>query len=325
MKLTDILAHSPRPFASFEIVPPLKGSDATRLYDTLEPLLRFRPPFINVTCHRDEVEYRDNGDGTFSKLTLRRRPGTIAIVAAIMKRCEALGGDAAKTEVVPHVICGGASRTTVESELLDLHFLGVQNIMALRGDAMPGQKKFVPDPDGFAHPSELVSMIGDLNRGVYLDPGVKDGVATDFCVGVAGYPEKHFEAANIDEDIERLKEKVDAGAGYIVTQMCFDNSRFYDFRDRCRAAGITVPIIPGLKPLVSARQVDNLPRAFHIDIPEALAAAMRQATTKEDAVKVGVSWAVEQSRDLLKHNVPAIHYYTMSRARAVSAVVEEVF
>ena len=222
MKVIDILRGSKRPFASFELVPPLKGSDASRLYQSLDPLMEFQPPFINITCHRDEVEYVPNGDGTYTRMTLAKRPGTVAIVAAIMRRYPEL-------EIVPHVICGGSSSSHVESELLDLHFLGINNIMALRGDALPGQKHFAPEPDGFAHSSELVGMISNLNRGQYLDPTVKNGLATDFCIGVAAYPEKHFEAANLESDICHLKQKVEAGADYIVTQMFFDNDRFFRF------------------------------------------------------------------------------------------------
>ena len=238
-KVIDIINASERPFASFELVPPLKGSDVNRLYAQLDPLMQFHPPFINVTCHRDEVEYVSNGDGTYTKMTLAKRPGTVAIVAAIMRRYPQI-------EIVPHVICGGASRSKVESELLDLHFLGIRNVVALRGDAIPGQRFFIPEPDGFSHSAELVAMISQLNRGNYLDPTVKNGLPTDFCVGVAAYPEKHYEAANLDTDIQHLKQKVEAGADYIVTQMFFDNSQYFRFVDRVRSAGISVPVIPGL-------------------------------------------------------------------------------
>lgn len=199
MKVIDILNSSKAPFASFELVPPLKGSEVTKLYNSIDPLMEFHPPFINVTCHRDEIEYTPNSDGSYTKLTLAKRPGTIAIVAAIMRRYD--------VQIVPHVICGGASKSKVESELLDLHFLGIHNVVALRGDAIPGQRFFQPEPDGFAHSDELVAMISNLNRGSYLDPTVKDGVATDFCVGVAAYPEKHFEAANLETDIQYLEAK----------------------------------------------------------------------------------------------------------------------
>lgn len=317
-KVIDILNGSKKPFASFELVPPLKGSDVSRLYDSIDPLMEFEPPFINVTCHRDEVEYVPNADGTYTKLTLAKRPGTVAIVAAIMRRYPQL-------EIVPHVICGGASRSKVESELLDLHFLGIQNIVALRGDAIPGQRFFIPEPDGFSHTDELVAMIHQLNGGQYLDPTVKNGLSTDFCVGVAAYPEKHYEAANLDTDISYLKRKVEAGADYVVTQMFFDNQQFFSFVERCREAGITVPIIPGLKPISSKRQIELLPRSFHIDIPQELVAMLSAAKTSDDAYQAGIEWCVSQSRELLNHGVPAIHYYTMAKTDNVRKIVSAVF
>ena len=318
MKVIDILNSSQHPFASFELVPPLKGSDVTRLYDSIDPLMEFEPPFINVTCHRDEVEYVLNSDGTYTKMTLAKRPSTIAIVAAIMRRFPQL-------EIVPHVICGGASRSKVESELLDLHFLGIQNVVALRGDAIPGQRFFIPEPDGFSHSSELVGMIHNLNEGQYLDPTVKNGLSTDFCVGVAAYPEKHYEAANLDTDIQHLKEKVEAGADYIVTQMFFDNSQYFHFVKQLREAGITVPVIPGLKPISSQRQIDLLPRSFHIDIPQALVSELNKTKNPLDAYQVGIEWAIEQSRELLANGAPAIHYYTMAKTDNVRQIVKAVF
>ena len=318
MKVIDILNSSQKPFASFELVPPLKGSDVSRLYDSIDPLMQVQPPFINITCHRDEVEYVPNGDGSYRKMTLAKRPSTIAIVAAIMRRYPHL-------EIVPHVICGGASQSRVESELLDLHFLGIQNVVALRGDAIPGQRFFIPEADGFSHSSELVAMIRHLNGGQYLDPTVKNGLSTDFCVGVAAYPEKHFEAANLDVDIQHLKQKVEAGADYIVTQMFFDNQQYFHFVERLREVGITVPVIPGLKPISSQRQIDLLPRSFHIDIPQALVNEINKAKTADAVYQVGIEWTIEQSRDLLAHGAPAIHYYTMAKPDNVCQIVEKVF
>lgn len=318
MKVIDILNNSRQPFASFELVPPLKGSDVTRLYDSIDPLMEFAPPFINVTCHRDEVEYVPNADGTYTKMTLAKRPSTIAIVAAIMRRYPSL-------QIVPHVICGGASRSKVESELLDLHFLGVQNVVALRGDAIPGQRFFIPETDGFSHSSELVALISNLNQGHYLDPTVKNGLPTDFCIGVAAYPEKHYEAANLDTDIQYLKQKVEAGADYIVTQMFFDNNSYFSFVDRLRQAGITVPVIPGLKPISSQRQIDLLPRSFHIDIPQPLVSELRQSKGADAAYQIGIEWAIQQSRELLAHGAPAIHYYTMAKSDNVCKIVKAVF
>ena len=316
-KVIDILKRSRSPFASFELVPPLKGSDVSKLYSSIEPLMEFAPPFLNVTCHRDEVEYHENSDGTYTRMTLAKRPGTIAIVAAIMKRFS--------IDIVPHVICGGASKHKIESEMLDLHFLGIDNVVALRGDAIPGQRFFIPDPEGFAHTDELVGMISNLNKGRYLDPTVVNGLPTDFSIGVAGYPEKHYEAANMDTDIQHLKEKVEKGADYVITQMFFDNACYYDFVDRCRKAGITVPIIPGLKPISVARQIDLLPRSFHLDIPQDLVNEILKAKTKEQVYEAGVAWCVAQSQDLLRHGVPAIHYYTMGKADNIRKIVKTVF
>ena len=316
-KVIDILKRSRSPFVSFELVPPLKGSDVSKLYSSIEPLMEFAPPFLNVTCHRDEVEYHENSDGTYTRMTLAKRPGTIAIVAAIMKRFS--------IDIVPHVICGGASKHKIESEMLDLHFLGIDNVVALRGDAIPGQRFFIPDPEGFAHTDELVGMISNLNKGRYLDPTVVNGLPTDFSIGVAGYPEKHYEAANMDTDIKHLKEKVEKGADYVITQMFFDNARYYDFVDRCRKAGITVPIIPGLKPISVARQIDLLPRSFHLDIPQDLVNEILKAKTKEQVYEAGVAWCVAQSQDLLRHGVPAIHYYTMGKADNIRKIVKTVF
>ena len=318
MKVIDILNGSQRPFASFELVPPLKGSDASRLYQSLDPLMEFQPPFVNITCHRDEVEFVPNGDGNYTRMTLAKRPSTVAIVAAIMRRYPEL-------EIVPHVICGGSSCSRVESELLDLHFLGINNIVALRGDALPGQKHFQPESDGFAHSSQLVGMINNLNNGQYLDPTVKQGHSTNFCIGVAAYPEKHYEAANMETDIQHLKQKVEAGADYIITQMFFDNEKFYRFVDLCRKAGITVPIVPGLKPISTKKQIDMLPRSFHIDIPQELVSLMDKAKTAEDAYQLGIDWAISQSRDLLQHGFRAIHYYTMAKPDNVCQIVRAVF
>ena len=317
-KVIDILRASNKPFASFELVPPLKGSDVSLLYQSIDPLMQFKPPFINVTCHRDEIEYVPNPDGTYTKMTLAKRPSTVAIVAAIMRRYPDL-------EIVPHVICGGASQSKVESELLDLHFLGIRNVMALRGDALPGQRFFIPEEDGFSHSSELVGLVSRLNKGQYLDPTVKNGLPTDYCIGVAAYPEKHYEAANLQTDIQYLKQKVEAGADYIVTQMFFDNSRFFHFVDCCRQAGITVPIIPGLKPISSPKQIALLPRSFHIDLPQELVSLLQNCRTTEDAYQTGIEWAIRQSRELLAHGVPAIHYYTMARADNVCQIVKAVF
>ena len=317
MKVADILKGNHKPFTSFELVPPLKGSDINKLYSSIEPLMEFNPPFINMTAHRDEIEYRLSPDGTFRQLTVTKRPGTVAIAAAIMKRFD--------VEVVPHVICGGATKNEVENLLLDLNFLGIQNVMALRGDAVPGEKYFTPTPGGHRHSSELVEQIARMNSGKYLDDALKDAVATDFCVGVAGYPEKHCEAPNLDMDIEYLKRKVECGAEYIVTQMFFDNSKFFSFVKKCREAGITVPIIPGIKPISTQRHIELLPQAFSIDIPQELMKELLRCKSSEAIYRLGIEWAVLQCKELLESGARAVHFYTMGKADNIREIIRRAF
>ena len=308
MKVTDILSSTTKPFPSLEFVPPLKGGDINKLYQALDPLMEFKPPFINVTCHRDE-----RADGR----VITKRPGTVAIAAAIMKRFQ--------IEVVPHILCAYASREEIENELIDLNFLDIENVLALRGETSADRMSFTPFPDGYSHSAQLVRQIVDLNHGRYIDNAITNGVPTHFCIGVAGYPEKHYEAASMDEDIRHLKEKVDAGAGYIITQMFFDNRHFYKFRDLCRKEGITVPIIPGLKPVSSKKQLTSLPKAFSISLPGTLEYEVNQCRDDAQVYETGIRWAILQSRDLLKHGVPAIHYYTMGRGDNIREILKEVF
>lgn len=317
MKVTDILHHQNQPFASFELVPPLRGSDIRKLYQAIEPLMEFAPPFLNITFHRDEVEFRQKPDGTFEKITVTKRPGSVAIAAAIMKRFQ--------VEVVPHLICGGASKHQLENDLIDLNFLDIENVVALRGDAIPGQKYFVPEPDGHKYSCELVAQIHRMNQGLYLDETLTEAVATNFCIGVAGYPEKHYEAPNPETDIHHLKQKIDAGADYIVTQMFFDNQRFFNFVDKCREAGIQVPIIPGLKPISTYTHIEMLPRAFSIDIPEDLMKEIRKCKDNKAIYQVGIEWCTMQSKELLKQGAPAIHYYTMGKADNIREILKRSF
>lgn len=316
-KVIDIINKKTAPFASFELVPPLKGSDISKLYASIEPLMEFAPPFINITFHRDEVEYRQKNDGRFEKVILTKRPGSVAIAAAIMKRFP--------VEVVPHLICGGTSKHQLENDLIDLNFLDIQNVVALRGDAIPGQKYFTPEPDGHRYSCELVEQIHNMNQGIYLDSSLTDAVHTNFCIGVAAYPEKHYEAPNIDIDIENLKHKVDAGADYIVTQMFFDNAKFYTFVEKCRAAGISVPIIPGLKPISTSTHIEMLPRAFSIDLPQDLMKEVRKCKDNKEIYRVGIEWCVAQSQDLLAQGAPVIHYYTMGKADNIREILKRTF
>lgn len=302
MKVTDIIQSSPKTIFSFELLPPLKGQNAAKLYETIDELIEFNPAYINLTTHRDEIEYRPVENGLLEKKIVRKRPGTVAIAAAIQHKYG--------IPVVPHVVCGGFTREETENMLIDLNFLGIKNLLALRGDGLSSEKHFVPEKGGHAHANELVEQIVHLRQGKYLDPELKNKTELEFCIGVAGYPEKHAEAPNPDTDLFYLKQKVDAGAGYIVTQMFFDNRKYYDFVDRCRAAGITVPIIPGIKPLALLNQVTMLPKIFSIDIPEEFASEVRKCKTNEAARQVGTEWAILQARDLIANNVPCLHIYT---------------
>ncbi len=302
MKVIDIIQKSEKTVFSFELLPPLKGQNAEKLYRTIDELVDYNPQYINITTHRDEVEFRELPGGLMEKRIVRKRPGTVAIAAAIQH--------AYKIPVVPHVVCGGFTREETENILLDLNFLGVKNVLALRGDGLKSQSAFMPENQGHSHAKELVEQIVNLKRGKYLDPEIKNNTPLDFCIGVAGYPEKHFEASNLEIDLLNLKEKVDAGADYIVTQMFFDNQKYYDFVDRCRAIGITVPIIPGIKPLAMMNQITVLPKLFSIDIPEVFAREVRKCKSNDEARMVGTEWAIEQSRDLIAHKVPCLHIYT---------------
>ena len=307
MKVTDILSSSPKAFPSLEFVPPLKGGDIHRLYDALQPLMEFNPPFMNLTCHRDE---RVDGH------VVTRRPGTVAIAAAVMKKFH--------IEVVPHVLCAYATREELEDDLIDLNFLDIENVMALRGETRQFGH-FVPEAGGHTYASQLVEQIAGLNRGRYLDENISDGVHTHFCVGVAGYPEKHYEAPDAASDIAALKKKVDAGADYIITQMFFDNAVYYRFVDDCRAAGITVPIIPGLKPVSLKKHLTSLPESFDIKLPEDLSREVAACTDDHKVYQLGIEWCVAQSRDLIAHGAPAVHYYTMGRAANIREILEKVF
>lgn len=308
MKISEIIAAHKGAFPSLEIVPPLKGVSKKELLDSIRPYMDFNPPFINVTSHRDEWEYKAQPDGTFTKNLIRRRVSETAVCAAIQSEFP--------VEVVPHILCGGADAAQIESQLNDFKFLGIDNVMALRGDSLLGEKRFTPEPGGYRYAGELVRAIRSFS-------GTS---GKDFCIGVAGYPEKHFEAPNLETDISNLKKKVDEGADFIITQMFFDNSVFYSFRDRCRKAGIEVPIIPGLKPLSSAKQLSLIPEAFSIDIPQELVTEMNLRKDDPDACyHAGLEWCSAQCEDLLKHDVPAIHFYTMGRPDNVVSILKRHF
>jgi len=318
MKVTDYFEKANgNTLISFEVLPPLKGGSMQAIFDSLDPLMEFKPPFIDVTYHREEYIYKRQDTGFYEKTAIRKRPGTVGICAAIMHR---YGVDA-----VPHLICGGFTRHDTENALIDLNFLNINNVLALRGDAAKFDGKFIPTDGGHKYALDLVKQISDMNGGRYLDDNIDDGEQTDFCIGVAGYPEKHFESPNLDLDLDLLKQKIEAGAEYVVTQMFFNNQAYCDFVDKCRAAGINVPIVPGLKPLTKKYQLNALPRIFHIDLPEELSKEMLKAKDKEARREVGIEWCIHQSKELKANGAPCMHYYTMGDSSTIRRVAEAVY
>ncbi|MFN5664252.1 MAG: methylenetetrahydrofolate reductase [NAD(P)H] [Bacteroidota bacterium] len=318
MKLTEILnQHKNETLFSIEILPPLKGKDIKSLYDGIDPLMEFKPAFIDVTYHREEYFLRKIKVGVFYTVYTRKRPGTVAICAAIMNRY--------KVEAVPHLICGGFNKEETENALIDLNFLGIQNVLALRGDGIKNEPSFVPEPDGNKNSLELLEQVTSMNSGRYLDEELENATPTNFCIGVSGYPEKHFEAPNMMSDLKWLKSKVDAGANYIVTQMFFNNQKYADFVTKCREMGINIPIIPGIKPLTTRKQLTALPKIFHIDLPESLVDAVEKCKDDKAVKQVGIEWAIQQSIELKKMGVPVLHYYTMGLSETTKAIASKVF
>jgi methylenetetrahydrofolate reductase (NADPH) len=317
MNVIDIINNSDKTVFSFELLPPLKGSGAGTIYRTIESLVDFDPKYINITTHRDEMVFVERPDGSIEKRVVRKRPGTVAIAADIQHRYN--------IPVVPHILCGGFSKSETEHVLIDLNFMGINNILALRGDGVKTDHVFRPDPNGHANATELVEQVVNLRNGKYLEADLKNNAPLDFCIGVAGYPEKHFEAPNLDSDLAYLKQKVDNGADYIVTQMFFDNQLYYDFVDKCRAIGIDVPIIPGIKPINLKNQLTVLPKLFSISLPQDLADELTKCKNNDDAKVVGTEWAIQQSKDLVAHNVPSLHIYTYGVADNTRKIIEAVF
>jgi methylenetetrahydrofolate reductase (NADPH) len=316
MKVTEHLKKATKPLISFEILPPLKGQGIQSIYDAIDPLMEFDPPFVDVTYHREEYVYKKFPNGMLQKQTTRKRPGTVGICAAIINK---YGIDA-----IPHIICGGFSKEETENALIDLNFLGIDNVLALRGDQIKSESVFEPEPEGHAYASELIAQIVNMNEGKYLDEELDNSASSDFCIGVAGYPEKHFEAPNFKSDLKWLKKKVDMGAEYIVTQMFFDNDKYFDFVKRCRAMDIHVPIIPGLKPLTTQKQLTILPKIFHIDIPEDLADAVAECKDNIAVKQVAIEWGISQAKELIAGGVPCLHYYTMGKPDVTKAIVSGV-
>jgi methylenetetrahydrofolate reductase (NADPH) len=318
MKVTDYFeASKDKTLISFEILPPLKGGSMQAIFNTLDPLMEFKPPFIDVTYHREEFIYRKRPSGYYEKTAIRKRPGTVGICAAIMNR---YGVDA-----VPHLICGGFSKEETENALIDLNFLNVNNVLALRGDAAKFEDKFTPHPEGHALTIDLVRQLANINEGKYLDPNITNGDKTNFCIGISGYPEKHFESPSLKTDMEYTKQKVDAGAGYIVTQMFFNNQKYFDYVKVCKEMGINVPVVPGLKPITKKYQLNSIPRLFFIDLPDDFVKEVNKAKTDDEVKEVGIEWCIQQSKELKAAGVPCLHYYTMGDAATIKRIVEAVY
>ena len=322
MKISEIIKTTAKPYPSLEIVPPLRGITKDELLESIAPFMEFSPKYINVTSHRDEYEFIQLEDGSFKKKMVRNRINETTVCSANMDRY--------KIDTVPHLICGGSTIEEIESKLDNLEFLGINNIVALRGDSISGEKRFTPTPGGYRYASELVEGIRKYQGSQSYRRSHKIETSENnpryFCIGVGAYPEKHFEAANIETDILNLKKKVDAGADYIITQMFFDNKVYYDFVEKCREAGIEVPIIPGLKPLSTARQVSLLPESFSLNIPFELTEAIRNAKDDKKAIyEIGTQWCIQQCKDLLSHGVPAVHFYTMGKTDNIVSILKECF
>jgi len=318
MKVTDHIKNATgKTLFSIEILPPLKGENIRVLFDNIDPLMEFKPPFIDVTYHREEYVYKKKENGLLEKSSTRKRPGTVGICAAIQNRY--------KVDTVPHIICGGFTREETENALIDLQFLGIDNVLTLQGDAIKTEARFIPDPDGHKYASELLQQVVAMNHGKFLDDELGSASPTNFCVGVAGYPEKHFSSPNLKTDVKYLKHKVDLGAEYIVTQMFFDNQKYFDFVSLCREAGIQVPIIPGIKPITAKSQANVLPTVFHIDLPEDLADEVEKCKDNAAVKLVGIRWAIQQSKELIKFGVPTLHFYSMGKSDPIYKIAKELF
>ena len=318
MKVTEhIHRANGKPLFSVEILPPLKGQDVNATFKTLDPLIELNPAFIDVTYHRQEYIYKQKENGLLKRYQVRKRPGTVAICAAIQNHY--------KIDAIPHLICGGFSKEDTEDALIDLNFLGIDNVLALRGDPIKTEKNFIPEAGGNAYASELIEQVTSLNNGKYLDDELQESQKMDFCIGVAGYPEKHFESPNLGMDMHYLKEKVDLGADYIVTQMFFDNQKYFEFVRKCREMKIYVPIIPGIKPLSTLSQLKSIPQSFYIDLPESLAMEVLKAKDKESIKEIGIEWCINQCQELIEFGVPGLHFYTMSNSINTQRVANAIF
>lgn len=318
MKVTQHIENAKgKPLFSFEILPPLKGQNIQSIFDSIDPLMEFNPPFIDVTYHREEYEFKELSNGLLQKKIVKKRPGTVGICAAIQNKYN--------VDAIPHILCGGFTKEDTENLLIDLDFLGIDNVVALRGDALKNETYFKPEKEGNEFASDLVLQISNLNNGIYLDEDLKNSAKTNFCIGVAGYPEKHMEAPSLDSDIHFLKEKIKNGADYIITQMFFDNKKFFDFVEKCRAAGITIPIIPGLKPISTKKQLNLIPHRFSIELPDDLIMEVVKAKDNDVVKQIGIDWCIQQSKELVAAGIPVLHYYSMGKAENIKAIASKVF
>ncbi|MDX1828745.1 MAG: methylenetetrahydrofolate reductase [NAD(P)H] [Lutibacter sp.] len=317
MKVTEHIKQAKgKTLFSFEIIPPQKGQNIQELYNSIDPLIEFDPPFIDVTTSREEYVYIEK-QGLLDRKITRMRPGTVGICASIKHKYN--------VDAIPHVLCGGFTKEETEYLLVDCHYLGLDNVMALRGDAMKHEKYFSPTKNGHAFASELVTQIHNLNQGKYLHEIIDSPYKADFCIGVAGYPEKHMESPSLEADLRRLKEKVDAGADYVVTQMFFDNAKYFNFVEKARAIGITVPIIPGIKPIAIKRHLQILPQVFKIDLPESLVVEVEKCNNNQQVRQIGIEWAIQQSKELISRGVPVVHFYSMGKSDNIKAIASTVF
>ena len=318
MKITDHIANANgKTLFSFELLPPVKGQSIQQIYNAIDPLMEFKPPFIDVTYHREDYIYKQHPNGLLEQVSYRKRPGTVAICAAIMNRY--------KVDAVPHLICGGFTKEETENALIDLQFLGIDNVLVLRGDARKADASFVPTPGGHAYACDLLEHVVNMNNGKFLHEDIDETDGTNFCIGVAGYPEKHFEAPNLKTDFRYLKKKIEMGANFIVTQMFYDNQKYFDFVKLCRENDIHVPIIPGLKPITSAKQLISLPKIFHIDIPEDLSDAVMACKSQKEVKEVGIQFMIEQCKELVAFGAPVLHFYTMGNPEPTKRIAEAIF